>query len=85
LSLWTLAEANNTMNNVLSPNAWPIVEPNTTSTITNSFFEEIRRLNLYYYVSFHIIKTIDVLQHLRIIRQALLNSRDIFSFLSKIK
>jgi hypothetical protein len=35
LSLWTLAEANNTMNNVLSPNAWPIVGLNTTSTITN--------------------------------------------------
>jgi hypothetical protein len=35
LSLWTLAEANNTMNNVLAPSVWPIVGPNTTPTTAN--------------------------------------------------
>ena len=33
LSLWTLVDANNTMNNVLAPSVWPVVGPNTTSTI----------------------------------------------------
>jgi hypothetical protein len=28
LSLWTLTEANNTMNNVLAPSVWPYVTPN---------------------------------------------------------
>jgi hypothetical protein len=36
LTLWTLTEANNTMNNVLAPSVWPIVGPNTTSTITTN-------------------------------------------------
>lgn len=35
LSLWTLAEANNTMNNILAPSVWPFVGPNVTSTTTN--------------------------------------------------
>jgi hypothetical protein len=35
LTLWTLAEANNTMNNVLAPSVWPYVGPNTTSTTPN--------------------------------------------------
>jgi hypothetical protein len=35
LSVWTLTEANNTMNNVLAPSVWSYVRPNTTSTITN--------------------------------------------------
>ena len=35
LTLWTLAEANNTMNNVLAPSVWPIVGPNTTSVSPN--------------------------------------------------
>lgn len=30
LVLWTLTEANNTMNNVLSPKVWPYVTPSTT-------------------------------------------------------
>lgn len=30
LTFWTLTEQNNTLNNVLSPNVWPIVAPNTT-------------------------------------------------------
>jgi hypothetical protein len=34
ITRWTLAEQNNTMNNFLSPSAWPIVEPNKTSTLT---------------------------------------------------
>jgi hypothetical protein len=36
--LWTLTEANNTMNNVLSPKVWPYVGPNTTSTAMSKFF-----------------------------------------------
>jgi hypothetical protein len=34
-TLWTLTEANNTMNNVLAPSVWPYVGPNTTSTMTS--------------------------------------------------
>jgi actin-related protein len=34
ITRWTLTEQNNTMNNVLSPSAWPIVGPNKTSTVT---------------------------------------------------
>jgi hypothetical protein len=38
LSLWTLTEANNTMNNVLAPSVWPYVTPNKTSIITSELF-----------------------------------------------
>ena len=31
LTLWTLTEENNALNNILSPRAWPIVGPNKTS------------------------------------------------------
>ena len=36
LSLWTLAEANNTMNDVLAPSVWPYVGTNASSTTTAS-------------------------------------------------
>jgi hypothetical protein len=39
LSLWTLTEANNAMNNVLAPSVWPYVTPNTTSTTTDESFK----------------------------------------------
>lgn len=38
LTLWTLVDNNNTMNNVLSPSVWPYVRPNTTSIIADHFF-----------------------------------------------
>jgi hypothetical protein len=34
ITRWTLTEQNNTMNNILSPSAWPIVGTNKTSTLT---------------------------------------------------
>lgn len=45
LVLWTLTEANNTMNNVLSPKAWPFVGPNNTLTSINDSLSSLRNKN----------------------------------------
>ncbi|CAF4601694.1 unnamed protein product [Rotaria socialis] len=37
LSLWTLVDNNNTMNNILAPSVWPFVGPNRTSTVMSKY------------------------------------------------